>query len=60
MIVETPNLVPFIVFETLFRNLIVLRISKADSLSVNYAEFSKFAEKPRLVQTCLLGTEILS
>ena len=42
---KTLNLVLFIVFETLSETLFVLQISEHDSLSVNYAEFPKIAEK---------------
>ena len=45
LILKTPNLVPLAMFETLYETLIVLRISKASSLSVNFAEFPKFTEK---------------
>ena len=47
------NLVPFVVFETLVRAIIVLRISRADLFSVNYAEFPKMTAKLRLVPNCL-------
>ena len=57
---KTPNLVPFVVFETLFGTLIVLRILKASSISVNYAEFPKMTAKPRLVKTYPIITESLS
>ena len=42
---KTPNLILFVLFETLIEILIVLQISEASSLSVNFAEFPKFAEK---------------
>ena len=58
--IKTLNLVLFVVFEALCGTLIVLQISKADSLSVNYTEFSKITAKPRLAQTCSIGTETLS
>ena len=57
---QTPNLVLFVMFETFFGTLIVLQISKASSLSVNYAEFPKMTAKPRLVQTYPIRTESLN
>ena len=45
LILKTPNLVLFVVFETLIEILIVLQVLEASSLSVNFAKFSKFVEK---------------
>ena len=50
---KTPNLVPVVLFETMLGTRNVLWISKASSLSVNFAEFLKIAKK--MTETALLA-----
>ena len=58
LLLETLNLVPLVVFETLYGTLIVLRISKISSFSVNFAEFLNIAENQDWFCLALLNQKI--